>query len=58
MGRKKERADLKLHLLLEEVKVERSTLVQFTKVLRIAGEGNGTPLQDSLLENPMDKGAW
>lgn len=32
VGRKNERADLKLHLLLEEVKVERSTLVQFTKV--------------------------
>ena len=22
------------------------------------GEGNGTPLQDSCLENPMDAGAW
>ena len=22
------------------------------------GEGNGTPLQDSRLENPMDRGAW
>ena len=22
------------------------------------GEGNGTPLQYSLLENPMDGGAW
>ena len=22
------------------------------------GEGNGTPLQDSCLENPMDRGAW
>ena len=22
------------------------------------GEGNGTPLQDSCLENPMDGGAW
>ena len=22
------------------------------------GEGNGTPLQYSCLENPMDKGAW
>ena len=21
-------------------------------------EGNGTPLQDSCLENPMDGGAW
>ena len=22
------------------------------------GEGNGTPLQDSCLESPMDGGAW
>ena len=22
------------------------------------GEGNGYPLQDSCLENPMDRGAW
>ena len=22
------------------------------------GEGSGTPLQDSCLENPMDGGAW
>ena len=25
---------------------------------RSAGEGNGNPLQDSCLENPMDGGAW
>ena len=24
----------------------------------ISGEGNGTPLQYSCLENPMDEGAW
>ena len=24
----------------------------------IYGEGNGTPLQYSCLENPMDRGAW
>ena len=24
----------------------------------IKGEGNGTPLQHSCLENPMDRGAW
>ena len=24
----------------------------------IHGEGDGTPLQDSCLENPMDRGAW
>ena len=28
------------------------------KVEKGAGEGNGTPLQCSCLENPMDKGAW
>ena len=27
-------------------------------VLIIHGEGNGTPLQYSCLENPMDGGAW
>ena len=26
--------------------------------LRVHGEGNGTPLQYSCLENPMDGGAW
>ena len=26
--------------------------------ITIHGEGNGTPLQDSCLENPMDGGAW
>ena len=25
---------------------------------RSSGEGNGTPLQYSCLENPMDRGAW
>ena len=25
---------------------------------RAPGEGNGTPLQYSCLENPIDKGAW
>ena len=25
---------------------------------KIVGEGNGTPLQHSCLENPMDRGAW
>ena len=26
--------------------------------IHIDGEGNGTPLQYSCLENPMDRGAW
>ena len=25
---------------------------------RSPGEGNGTPVQDSCLENPVDRGAW
>ena len=25
---------------------------------RSPGGGNGSPLQDSCLENPMDRGAW
>ena len=27
-------------------------------LVSIGGEGNGTPLQYSCLENPMDRGAW
>ena len=27
-------------------------------VTQTFGEGNGTPLQNSCLENPMDGGAW
>ena len=27
-------------------------------ITHISGEGNGTPLQYSCLENPMDRGAW
>ena len=30
----------------------------FVFVLIYIGEGNGTPLQYSCLENPMDRGAW
>ena len=26
--------------------------------MMVQGEGNGTPLQYSCLENPMDRGAW
>ena len=28
------------------------------KLMTLGGEGNGTPLQYSCLENPMDGGAW
>ena len=37
-------------------------LIQFNLYLEVYkevdGEGNGTPLQYSCLENPMDRGAW
>ena len=30
----------------------------FSSIYEADGEGNGTPLQHSCLENPMDGGAW
>ena len=33
-------------------------LVYYWSVVNVAGEGNGTPLQYSCLENPMGGGAW
>ena len=41
---------LKLSFLLSMKVLNRS--------YRATGEGNGTPLQYSCLENPMDRGAW
>ena len=38
----------------------RDTIVNFylDVISNLIGEGNGTPLQYSCLENPMDGGAW
>ena len=33
-------------------------LQNYSSLLKEHGEGNGTPLQYSCLENPMDRGAW
>ena len=33
-------------------------LNKYTTLVHEAGEGTGTPLQYSCLENPMDGGAW
>ena len=33
-------------------------LPEFAETYVYCGEGNGTPLQYSCLENPMDGGAW
>ena len=45
-----------------KVKIEGCTwfhqVFRFGIVIDFQGEGNGTPLQYSCLENPMDGGAW
>ena len=33
-------------------------LESWCSIAQVIGEGNGTPLQYSCLENPMDGGAW
>ena len=35
-----------------------SVIIIYLYVCMYVGEGNGTPLQYSCLENPMDGGAW
>ena len=48
----------KIQTILEKV-VPRLATEEFENLKRsIIGEGNGTPLQYSCLENPMDGGAW
>ena len=42
--------EIKIHLLLG-----RKFMTNLDSIL---GDGNGTPLQYSCLENPMDRGAW
>ena len=32
--------------------------IVYSNLYAFLGEGNGTPLQNSCLENPMDGGAW
>jgi len=44
-------------MLTEEGAIELEIL-QNTPIVFYIGEGNGTPLQYSCLENPMDGGAW
>ena len=43
---------IKYQVIREQVKIKRVVLWEHL------GEGNGTPLQYSCLENPMDGGAW
>ena len=43
---------------LQKLKRLRTESPDVSVLERIVGEGNGTPLQHSRLENPMDRGAW
>ena len=38
--------------------MDKENVVLYIYVEEDIGEGNGTPLQYSRLENPMDGGAW
>ena len=44
--------------LEENSELQTSQHLNFSLLDPSNGEGNGTPLQYSCLENPMDKGAW
>ena len=48
--------DTLLYVIMTAVLIDNSCINRDTYAL--LGEGNGTPLQYSCLENPMDGGAW
>ena len=48
---------MKLEPIIQS-KVSQKEKHQYSILMHIYGEGNGTPLQYSCLENPMDGGAW
>ena len=47
-----------LDSLLKSRDITLLTKVRIVKAMVFPGEGNGTPLQYSCLENPMDGGVW
>ena len=49
---------MRTELIIENKLGECQVLVQKVLASIIIGEGNGTPLQYSCLENPRDGGAW
>ena len=44
--------------LFENYVFDKGLIALFKELSKLNGEGNGTPLQCSCLENPMDEGAW
>ena len=48
-----------LHMFYMSIESRRDMqMFSLSEVREQSGEGNGTPLQYSCLENPMDRGAW
>ena len=47
-----------VYMCLREQKVYQKKTHKITLIIISVGEGNGTPLQYSCLENPTDGGAW
>ena len=45
-------------LLQVEMCLLPKNILELSPLVPLNGEGNGTPLQYSCLENPMDGGAW
>ena len=45
-------------IILGRRKLKNQTCLVWRGLASLGGEGNGTPLQYSCLENPMDGGAW
>ena len=45
-------------LFFDKLDIDINSLIKFKGDSSTPGEGNGTPLQYSCLENPMDGGAW
>ena len=45
-------------VMVSAIHQRESVIIIYLYVCMYVGEGNGTPLQYSCLENPMDGGAW
>jgi len=44
--------------MVKELACNEGDLGLISRLGRFPGGGHGNPLQDSCLENPMDRGAW